>query len=153
MKAGKEHQVALSDLAMEVLAEAKGIAASVGAPTDRGYVCTGRRDGRPIVAFAKAKAKLDKLMANAAGKPLAPWRLHDLRRTATHALAQLGFAPHIADRVLARTQGTIHGVAAVYNQYEYLDERRDALAAWGRKIEEIIGRRPSNVTVLAAKAR
>jgi integrase len=149
MKAGKEHQVALSDLAMEVLAAAQGIAASVDVPTDRGYVFTGRGDGRPIVAFAKAKAQLDKLMDKAAGKPLAPWRLHDLRRTMTHGLAQLGFAPHVADRILAHSQGTIHGTAAVYNQYAYLGERRDALRAWGNRVAEIVGRNAGNVVTLA----
>jgi integrase len=148
MKGSREHVVALSDLASEALADIKRIARTLGPPQD-GLVFS--IAGRPLTGFPKAKGKLDRLMKQAAGKAIAPWRLHDLRRTLVHGLAQLGFAPHIADRVLAHSQGTIHGVAAVYNQYEYLDERRDALAAWGRKIEEIIGRRPSNVTVLAAK--
>jgi integrase len=151
MKAGKEHQVALSDLAMEILAEAKSVATSLGRPTDRGYVFSRSAKYDPIAGFAWVKTRMDQLMNKTAGKPLATWRLHDLRRTMTHGLAQLGFPPHVADRILAHSQGTIRGVAAVYNQYQYLDERRDALAAWGRKIEEIIGRQPSNVTVLTAK--
>ena len=30
--------------------------------------------------------------------------------------------------------GTISGVAAVYNRYSYLDEKRQALHAWGRHV-------------------
>jgi integrase len=147
MKAGREHQVALSGLALEILTEARDIATSLGTYDDHGLVFS--FDGRrPLAGFPKAKGRLDKEMRQVAGKAIAGWRIHDLRRTCVHGLAQLGFAPHIADRILAHTQGTIHGVAAVYNQYEYLDERRDALAAWGRKIEEIIGRGRGNVVPL-----
>jgi integrase len=146
MKTGKPHEIALNDLAMEVLAEARPITASAN-----GLVWT--NDDRPLGDFAHSKSKVDAAMAEIAGKPIAPWHIHDLRRTMTHALAAMGFAPHIADRVLAHSQGTIHGVAAVYNRYEYHAERRDALAAWGRKVEAIVGQRPSNVTALLAQAR
>ena len=55
---------------------------------------------------------------------------HDLRRTAASYMAKLGFAPHVVDRILAHSSGTIRGVAAVYNRFEYEQERRNALAAW-----------------------
>jgi len=51
--------------------------------------------------------------------------------------------------VLNHTAGTIRGVAAVYNRFEYLDERRAALEAWGRCIEAQIGREVQNVVSLA----
>jgi integrase len=149
MKGSLPHQVALSNLALEVLDEAKRTTANVGTSPEHGLVFS--IDGKPLSGFSKAKGRLDTAMCDAAGKPVPAWTVHDLRRTMTHGLAQLGFPPHVADRILAHTQGTIHGVAAVYNQYEYLDERRDALNAWGNKVETIIGRRPSNVTVLAAR--
>jgi hypothetical protein len=71
------------------------------------------------------------------------WRLHDLRRTATTGMARLGVAPHVADRVLNHQSGTISGVAAVYNRFQYLKERSDALEVWGRFVEESVypGRR------------
>jgi len=65
------------------------------------------------------------------GGDIAPWVLHDLRRTATTGMARLGIAPHVADRVLNHQAGTIRGVAAVYNRFEYLAERQAALDAWG----------------------
>jgi hypothetical protein len=133
------------------LAEAKSIAINLGRPTDRGFVFSSSANNGPIAAFAWVKARMDRLMSEAAGKPLDPWRLHDLRRTMVHGLASMGFAPHVVDRLLAHSQGTIRGVAAVYNQYQYLDERRDALNAWGRKIETIIDRRQDNVAPLVAR--
>jgi hypothetical protein len=66
---------------------------------------------------------------------LAPFVLHDLRRTATSCMARLGIEPHVADRVLNHTAGTIRGVAATYNRFQYLDERRLALEALGKFIE------------------
>ena len=60
---------------------------------------------------------------------ISDWRTHDLRRTATTGMASLGIPPHVADRVLNNTSGTISGVAAVYNRFQYLDERRNALEA------------------------
>ena len=45
-------------------------------------------------------------------------------------MAQLDVPPHIADAVLNHKTGTIKGVAAVYNRYAYLDERRKALEKW-----------------------
>ena len=44
--------------------------------------------------------------------------------------------------------GTIRGVAAVYNRFEYLDERRAALEAWGRYIENLVSPVPANVVAL-----
>jgi hypothetical protein len=62
----------------------------------------------------------------------------DLRRTCTTGMARLGIAPHVADRVLNHTSGTISGVAAVYNRFAYLPERKAALDAWSRFIEDLI---------------
>jgi hypothetical protein len=76
------------------------------------------------------------------------WIVHDLRRTATTGMAKLKFPPHVADKILNHVSGTISGVAAVYNQFEYLDERRDALEAWGRYVEGLITPAPANVVAL-----
>ena len=95
---------------------------------------------RPVSGFSNAKARLDHFMSTAAGEVavIEPWRFHDLRRTATTGMARLGIAPHIADKVLNHTAGTIRGVAAVYNRHAYLDERRAALHAWSRFVEALV---------------
>jgi integrase len=143
MKNGKAHEIALNDLAMEVLAEARPITSGAD-----GLVFT--NDGRPL-GFSYAKSKVDAAMAEIAGRAVPAWHTHDLRRTMTHGLASMGIAPHIADKILAHSSGAISGTAAVYNKFAYLDERRDALAAWGRKVEEIIGCAPGNVVSLVGK--
>jgi hypothetical protein len=81
----------------------------------------------------KAQARVVKAMG------CAPWRTHDLRRTVASHLAQLSVAPHVIEAVLNHKSGTIRGVAAVYNRYDYLAEKRAALEAWGKRLREIIG--------------
>jgi hypothetical protein len=76
------------------------------------------------------------------------WRLHDLRRTATTGMARLNFPPHVVDKVLNHLSGTIHGVAAVYNRFEYLEERRAALEAWGRYIDNLVSFAAPNVVAI-----
>ena len=45
------------------------------------------------------------------------WNFHDLRRTAATKMAEnLKIAPHIVDKILNHSSGTIRGVAAVYNR-------------------------------------
>jgi integrase len=145
MKTGKAHEIALNDLAMEVLAEAR-ITASA-----HGFVFT--NDGRPLGDFSHAKSRVDAAMAEIAGKITPPWHLHDMRRTLVHGLAAMGIAPHVADKILAHTQGAIHGTASVYNKFAYINERRDALLAWGRKIGEVIGRQRDNIITLDSRFR
>jgi hypothetical protein len=75
--------------------------------------------------------------------------LHDLRRTAATGMARLNIAPHVVDKVLNHTGGAIRGVAAVYNRFEYSAERRAALEAWGRYIDNLLAPQ-SNVIELRA---
>ena len=101
--------------------------------------------------FAKNKVKLDAAMltialeeASAAGQDpdkveLQPWRLHDLRRTCSTGIARLGFPIHVTEAVLNHASGTVSGVAAIYNRYAYLAEKRAALEAWAGHVEGIAG--------------
>ena len=96
--------------------------------------------------FSSAKARIDELMLKALRDDaeqigLAPWVLHDLRRTATTDMARLNVPPYGADKILNHQAGTICGAAATYNRFEYLDERRAALEAWGRFVESLCGSR------------
>jgi len=78
------------------------------------------------------------------------WILHDLRRTAATGMARLNIAPHVVDKVLNHVSGTIRGVAAVYNRFEYLEERRAALTAWGRYVDSLMLPVGSNLEELRA---
>lgn len=103
----------------------------------------------PVSGHSRAKKRLDRLMGD-----VEEWRLHDLRRTATTEMARLGIAPHVVDKILNHTSGTIRGVAAVYNRFQYQDAGTAALVAWSRYLEALVRpERASNVVVeLAAHA-
>lgn len=61
--------------------------------------------------------------------------VHDLRRTFRSLLAKLGVPDQIAERCLNHS---LQGVLKVYNQYDYLDERRDALTRLADMLAPII---------------
>ena len=61
------------------------------------------------------------------------------------------FPPHVVDKVLNHSNGTIRGVAAVYNRFEYLEERRAALEAWGQHIQKIVVPQPSNMIAIVRR--
>lgn len=142
-KNGKAHIVHLSEPGRAELR-----ALDRGGPGDLVFraLLPGRdADGNPIrrglTAFSYAKRKLDEEIAAwrqkaaqedgcAAPETMPGWRLHDFRRTGVTRLAELGVAPHVADRLLNHVQGTIRGVAAIYQRGEFLAERKAALKAW-----------------------
>ncbi len=91
-------------------------------------------------------------MAEEFGKPVKPWRIHDLRRTAASGMAALGFQPHVVERVLNHVSGAQGGLVGVYQRHEYRQERKAAIMAWGARVMEIVnGEAPAtNVVRLAA---
>jgi integrase len=128
-KSDRAHVVHLSELAAEI----------IGALPRLGLLVFPTRTGKAISSFSRAKNRLDALMAAQAQAVVAPWTLHDLRRSATTIMAEsLSVAPHVADKILNHKQGTISGVAAVYNRAAYMPERKAALEALGRFIESLV---------------
>jgi integrase len=92
--------------------------------------------GRPTTTFnawQKSKAAFDELLED-----IAAWTLHDLRRTFATNLARLGTSPHVVEKLLNHASGTISGVAAIYNQFQYADEMRVAIAAWDLKLASLM---------------
>jgi len=59
---------------------------------------------------------------------LPPFTVHDFRRTARSHLAALGVQPHVAERCLNHK---LKGVEGIYDRYDYFEERKAALNAWG----------------------
>lgn len=89
---------------------------------------------QPYSGYSKGKRELD------AAANLHGWTLHDLRRTAATAMAELGVAPHIVEKILNHTTGTFAGVAGVYNRFEYRSEMRNALRLWAAHIKKLVKR-------------
>lgn len=150
----RPHDVPLSDQALEVIR---------GLP---------RRDGRALVfgrgeggfsGWSQCKARLDariaKARAEAAGRKeptdadrLPDWTLHDLRRSVSTHMAELGIQPHVIEAVINHVSGHKAGVAGVYNRATYAREKREALARWAGWLMEVVEGRKAAVVVLRKAA-
>jgi integrase len=97
--------------------------------------------------WSRHKNALDARITEREGKPLAPWRLHDFRRSMSTWLHENGTPPHVVETLLAHVSGHKAGVAGVYNHAPYLAERRRWLTRWG---EHITGLPASKVVPLRA---
>ncbi|WP_230976260.1 tyrosine-type recombinase/integrase [Pseudothauera nasutitermitis] len=65
---------------------------------------------------------------------VAHFTVHDMRRTARTHMAALGVDRFVAERALNHKLRDVEGV---YNQYDYFEERKDALARWASLLESI----------------
>ena len=143
-KSKREHDVALSGLAMEILGSCPRFNAG-------DFVFSSTGGSKPISGFSRIKktadAKAKELGEKASNLTVKNWRLHDFRRTVTTMLAEIGIKPHILGGVINHSPGSLHGVTAVYNRYQYLPEKKHALEAWGRKLETIIRPEADEVVV------
>jgi integrase len=74
---------------------------------------------------------------------------HDLRSTARSHLAALGVDVIVAERCLNHSLG---GLVAVYDQHDYLTERRKALELWAAFLNEAEKARPWNVAPIQQSA-
>jgi integrase len=71
-------------------------------------------------------------VARAAGRPLADFSPHDLRRTASTLLHEAGYNTDWIEKCLAHEQ---RGVRAAYNKAEYAQQRRAMLQEWADMID------------------
>jgi integrase len=145
-KNDRAHEVQLPALAIELLKSIPRISAD--------FIFTSSGE-KPVSGFSQAKRRIDRAMMAAKHEErgadcdaIPPWVLHDLRRTAATGMARLNTAPHVVDKVLNHVSGTIRGVAAVYNRFEYLEERRAAVEAWGRYVANLVAPALANVVAL-----
>lgn len=126
-KNGKQHTVPITDAMLTVLRRVPRYLSS-----DFVFTTTGKT---PISGFGRVKDRMDKSLP----KGTAPWTIHDLRRTMSTNLAMLGVPQPVTEALLNHRSGVVSGVAAIYNVYSYADEKRDALARWGRTITALVG--------------
>jgi len=108
----------------------------------------GRR-GTGFSDWTKAKRRLDEAISDARlGRgiktAMKPWRIHDLRRTFVTMLNDKRIAPpHVVEAIVNHISGHKAGVAGVYNHALYLEERMQALAAWGSFVGQLAGGSPA----------
>jgi integrase len=124
-KNGRAHIIPLSEPARAILA---------GFPrTERKHVF-GRDDTFGFRGRGAAKASLDQRVA---GKPIADWTPHDLRRTVATRMAELGVQPHVIEAVLNHASGK-STVAGIYNRHSYDKGKREALNLWAEHVTALI---------------
>ena len=118
----------------------------------------GRRPLRPS-QFSDVKERLDaimleelKQMATEAGRgakraALPDFVNHDVRRTVRTHLSALRIGEEVREAVLAHARP---GIKGVYDKYQYLDEKREALTLWNARLRSIVEPPPANVVELRA---
>jgi integrase len=118
-KNGRSHELPLSTQALAILERQ---------PRRTEFVFS----RRGFMNWAEAKTTLDQRLG------IAPWRLHDLRRTAATGMAELGVQPWYVEAVLNHQSGHKAGIAGTYNRARYTDEMRAALQRWADHLDRIV---------------
>jgi integrase len=109
-----------------------------------------RHDSRDLIfgvgrggfsGWSDCKARLDAAIlakrreTNPEAGPMAPWHLHDIRRTVAGRLADDGTLPHIVGAILNHVAGHKAGVGGANTGARYEAEMRAALANWADHVE------------------
>ncbi len=147
MKAGKPHNVYLSTQALDIL-----VALRTCASGSR-YVLPSRYDADRCMS----KATLNRVTQSVAEKakeaklPLEPFTVHDLRRTGSTILNELGFNSDWIEKRLAHEDG--RSSRGVYNKAEYADQRRHMLQEWADMIDAWVAGESHTPTLLPPTMR
>ncbi|TGS89322.1 site-specific integrase [Mesorhizobium sp. M3A.F.Ca.ET.174.01.1.1] len=142
-KNSRPHIVPIAPLAKTIIEALPRIANADGKPSEYVFTTTAKT---PFSGFSNGKKALDKHC----GEPALPeWHLHDLRRTCATELAQLGIKQEVTEAILNHKTGKVSGVAAIYNRYEYQNEKRQALETWAIRVQAIVA---ENVALLRKTA-
>jgi integrase len=113
--------------------------------------CYGKHPLRPNL-FSDPKERLDALLKEELIKPTGKDALpdfvnHDIRRTVRTHLSALRIGEEVREAVLAHVRP---GIKGVYDQHQYLDEKREALTLWNARLRSIVEPPPKNIVRLTA---
>ncbi|WP_051462707.1 site-specific integrase [Bradyrhizobium sp. URHA0013] len=146
-KNGTAHVVPLAPAAVEILDGMDRIAGSprVFATLSESHVKKRVDEVMLEVAREDAAAR----GADPEAVAVAPWRLHDLRRTAATTMPRLGVDVVTVERVLNHQ---MRGVMAVYQLHTFAAEKRHALNLWADFLANLTIERKSNIVPFKAEA-
>jgi integrase len=149
-KAGRSHVVPLAPIAVEILASLPRKTVNAGGvikPSPHVFTTSG---DVPVSGFSKSKPRLDQVIAkDREGIALAPWTIHDLRRTAATEMGRLGVSRFIIGKVLNHADRSVTGI---YDRHAYLQEKRKALEAWARYLADLTNLPEADIVVLRRSA-
>ena len=153
MKGRNPHVVYLSRQALDIFVTLHACAAGSS------FVFPSRYDPRRCMSNATLN-RITMLVAEGAkakGLPLQPFTVHDLRRTGSTLLNEIGFNRDWIEKCLAHEEG--RSSRSVYNKAEYAEQRRHMLQEWAHLVDAWGGGQtyvpklmPENVTVPALSA-
>ena len=133
-----EHTIPLSDLAVEILRAVPRI------DGDYVFTITGRR---PIQGHHVIKRRIDALMP----PDIAPWVVHDIRRTVASGMARLGVNLPVIEKILNHVSGSFGGIVGVYQRHSFDAEKRIAMQTWAHHVEAVVtGDAAGNIVGLRA---
>ena len=129
MKAAKPHNVYLSQQALDIM-----VALRTCAGGSR-YLIPSRYDADKPMSNATLNRVTQLVVARAKQhkQPLEPFTVHDLRRTGSTILNELGFNSDWIEKCLAHEDG--RSSRGVYNKAEYAEQRRHMLQEWADMID------------------
>lgn len=140
----RTHLVPLAPAAVALLRRRQQTADSeyVFPATRRDHI-TDRNLSRPLKEVCQRLA--------AYGLAMAPFTPHDLRRTVETGMAASRVPKEYRDRVLNHVDSSVGGQH--YNQYDFLDEKREALEKWARRLEGFLTDTVAAVVPIQARKR
>jgi integrase len=142
-KNGRSLSLTLPRLALDIIASVPVIEGEAG------FVFT-INGNTPITNFSGLKRQLDEEMTKIAGKPVTPFRLHDLRRTTATGLASLGVALPVIEKILNHVSGSFGGIVSVYQKHEFKTEKAEALARWAQHLQGLVAGQANVITMKKA---
>ena len=66
--------------------------------------------------------------------PIKPFTIHDLRRTGSTRLGEMGFPSEVIEKALNHTIG---GVRGIYNRAQYAEQRKQMLQCWADYVDRL----------------
>jgi integrase len=143
-KNGMPHRVPLSPLALDLLDQI-AVWQAVKHNSPRWLFPSPKIAGKPITGPAIDHAMRDNRVKLGTGDATP----HDLRRTAASHMTSIGISRLVVSKILNHAEP---GVTAVYDRHSYDREKREALDAWGAKLQEIIGAKLESNKVVSLRA-
>ena len=137
-KNGLAHEIHLSPQVVEVLASLPDV---VDGEFPRAGFLFSNDGKKPIRGLSNYKRRLD-VQSGVQG-----WRLHDVRRSVATALREMGVSQDVTERILNH-KGARTGIAAIYDKSVLMEPRKQAVLAWGERIEALVAGREPNGNVV-----